>query len=361
MKAGRVTVITLSYNNLEFYQECLKSIIKQTYTDIEWLLCDDCSDEFKKYENRIKDFLDENTGNISNYVIHHNKRNLGVVKNYKQAIDMATGEYIFYLAIDDMFYDEKVLEDIVTYFTDTGLQIFTGFREKFYEDGRRKILPYPYESELLMNGSIEEVFRKAIRLGLIAGACTPFRKELIDKYGFVEEGYMHLEDWPRYLNLMKNGVGIGFMDRCFIKYRAGGITGENKSDAIKKDIRKLLNDYLKPPYSDIENAMKNKKYIIAWGSSGGFSKYHKQWEEISQRKIDFVVDKNEKKWGNIVDGKQVFSPEKILELQKEDIFVLVFSQVYYVEIAKELEKMGLTEGQEFDLLSEDTILWGKGK
>lgn len=361
MKKERISVITLSYNNLEYYKECLKSITQQNYKDIEWILCDDYSDEFAKYESSIKEFLENNTGNIKNYVIHHNERNIGVVKNYKQAIDMATGEYIFYLAIDDMFYDETVLGDVEKYFVDTGLQIFTGFREMFYEDGRRKKLPYSYEVELLKNGSIEDVFRKAIRLGLIAGACTPFRKELVDKYGFLEEGYMHLEDWPRYLYLMKNGVRIGFIDRCLIKYRAGGITGEHKSDAIKKDIRKVLNEYLRPPYSDIENAMKNKKYIIAWGCSGGFLKYYEKWEEIFQRKIDFIVDKDEKKWGSEVVGKQVFSPEKILELQKEDVFVLVFSQMYYVEIAKELEQMGLTEGQEFDLLYDNTVIWGEGK
>ena len=113
MIKGRISVITLSYNNLDYYSGCLKSIISQTYDNIEWILCDDCSESFD--EKEIREFLDKDSGNLKNIIIHHNNENLGVVKNYRQAIDMATGEYIFYLAIDDMFYDENVLSDVMEY------------------------------------------------------------------------------------------------------------------------------------------------------------------------------------------------------------------------------------------------------
>lgn len=42
-----------------------------------------------------------------------------------------------------------------------------------------------------------------------------------------------------------------------------------------------------------------------------------------------------------------------------EIYVLVFSQMYYVEIAEELESMGLVEGIQFDVISREVIIWGK--
>lgn len=122
----RISVITLAYNNLEYYEECLKSIVEQKYKEIEWILCDDCSENFIYVEKDIRKYLKEHKGNINNVIIHHNKKNMGVVKNYEQAVKMASGEYIFYLAIDDMFYDEYVLSDVVKYFKKTNYEIFGG-------------------------------------------------------------------------------------------------------------------------------------------------------------------------------------------------------------------------------------------
>jgi len=353
----RISVITLAYNNLEYYKECLKSIVEQKYKEIEWILCDDCSENFIYVEKDIRKYLKEHKGNINNVIIHHNKKNMGVVKNYEQAVKMASGEYIFYLAIDDMFYDEYVLSDVVKYFKKTNYEIFGGYWEMFYDDGSRRIQPLQGQVEFLKNESQEKIFHRFIRVPLVVGSCTPFKKQLVEKYGFIDKGYKHLEDWPRYLKLIKNGVRIGFIDRCLIKYRAGGITTEIKNKDLILDYKRLLGEYMKLPYSDILNAMKEKKYIIAWGCSGGFIKYYKDWEVISNRTIDIIVDKNKEKWGSTVEGKKVFSPEKISEMNINEIYVLVFSQMYYVEIAEELESMGLVEGIQFDVISREVIIW----
>ena len=53
----RISVITLAYNNLEYYEECLKSIVEQKYKEIEWILCDDCSENFIYVEKDIRKYL----------------------------------------------------------------------------------------------------------------------------------------------------------------------------------------------------------------------------------------------------------------------------------------------------------------
>lgn len=361
MNTARISVITLSYHNLEYYAECLQSIIRQTYENIEWILCDDCSSNFGEYEEKIWKLLKEDSGNIQSIQIHHNEKNLGVVENYKQAIDMATGEYIFYLAIDDLFYDADVLSEVVKYFQETGLEIFGGYWEYFYEDGRKQVYPHTSVVSLLRQGTVAEIFQKFIRIPMLVGACTPFKKQLVKDWGFVEKGYTHLEDWPRYVRLLENGVRIGFLERGLVKYRDGGITTGILSlpvdSSLAHDYKKLLGKYMQPPYSNLLGAMKEKKYVIAWGSSGGFVNCHKEWEELTGRKIDLLVDKSQEKWGTFVEGLEVFPTEKIWELPKEDIFVLVFSQTYYLEIAQELESRGLVEGQQFDILSREVVVW----
>lgn len=354
MKREIVSVVILAYNNYNYYKECLDSILKQTYSLIEIIISDDASSNFE--QNTIEKYINsKKKDNIVNVLIRKNERNSGIVKNYEKALSLAQGEYIFYLSIDDMFYDEKVLEDVVKYFRKTSYEIFTGYRETFFEDGTKRIEPYPHQVKVLKNDSLDKIFKRNIRNPMIAGACTPFRKSMIEKYGFVEKGYIHLEDWPRYVGLMERGIRIGFFDRKLIKYRAGGITTNFTNEDLIKDFGKFMSKYRYEPYSNVFSNIHKRKYLAGWGCSGGFTKCYDGLEKILDKRIDFLVDKNAEVWGSKVFDITIFPIEKILKYQKEDIFILIFSSVFYSEIADELEKMGFEEGEDFELISEPMV------
>lgn len=364
----RITVITLSYNNLEFYRDCLESVLQQDYENIEWILCDDASDDFEKYAVRIEDMLDEHSQKLQSVNIVHNEHNLGIIKNYRQAIDMAKGKYIFYLAIDDQFYDEHVLSDVVHYFQETGKDICTGYLEVISVTGETTGIVHPSVAtvKLLKNKEQEKLLSRFMRVCLIAGANTPFRKSIVDKCGFVPEGYVCIEDWPRYLYYLEGGVSFGFIDKKLIKYRKGGVTtnilDEQTNTSVLDDVFRVCNKYMNAPYNNYLTTLCNRKIIIAWGASAGFAFCHKEWELLNHREVDFLVDKSKCLQGTVVEGIKVDLPDIIHEYDKKDIFVLVFSESYYPDIADELEKeFGLQEGEDFDIVSRATIVWQRMK
>ena len=89
-----LSVIIPVYNAEKYIEDCLESIIKQTYKNLEIILVDDGStdnsyklcENYMSKDNRIKVFHKENGGVSS-------ARNLG--------IDNASGEYITFVDIDD--------------------------------------------------------------------------------------------------------------------------------------------------------------------------------------------------------------------------------------------------------------------
>ena len=99
----KVTVIVPVYNVEKYIGNCVESIIKQKYHNIEIILIDDGSidksgkicDEYSKKDKRIK-------------VIH--KKNNGVSSARNSGIDNATGDYICFVDGDDY-----VTEDYVEY------------------------------------------------------------------------------------------------------------------------------------------------------------------------------------------------------------------------------------------------------
>ena len=91
---GKVSIIVPVYNVEKYIDDCVKSLLDQTYDNIEVILVDDGSrdssgvicDNYAGAENRIK-------------VIH--KDNGGLVSARKAGVDCATGDYIFNLDGDD--------------------------------------------------------------------------------------------------------------------------------------------------------------------------------------------------------------------------------------------------------------------
>ncbi len=94
MSKAKISVIIPIYNVEKYLSRCVDSVLSQTLTDIEIILVDDGSpdgcgticDEYKKKDGRIK-------------VVH--KKNGGLSSARNAGLDIAEGEYTFFLDSDD--------------------------------------------------------------------------------------------------------------------------------------------------------------------------------------------------------------------------------------------------------------------
>ncbi len=90
-----------------------------------------------------------------------------------------------------------------------------------------EILPTEEEIDLLSSSS-RELFERLCVNNFISGASTYHSRELFEKYGYFDEKYVLLEDYPKYLNLSRDNVHIHFMDRITKIYRLGGVSTAKK-------------------------------------------------------------------------------------------------------------------------------------
>lgn len=236
------TVIILSYNNLQYIEECLQSVLNQDYKYIEIIVSDDCSDNFDMI--KIEKYINDNKkDNIVSFIINRNEKNLGIVRNLNKAIKLATGNYFMNLACDDKIYDKNVISDIVVFFEKTGHLAITGFIEWCNEDMEKLNRHYPdkYTMEYVNNKKPIEVYKKLCEGNFLAGPGFSYSSELISLYGYYDEEYKFIEDYSRYLYLTRNGCCIGFMDRIIISYRVGGISTSPGNTDKEMEIRNQFN------------------------------------------------------------------------------------------------------------------------
>lgn len=94
----KVSIIIPVYNVELYIERCVRSVMAQTYTDIECILVDDSSldQSMAKCERILLDYH----GPISFKSLHH-QHNRGLSAARNTGTEIATGEYVFYLDSDD--------------------------------------------------------------------------------------------------------------------------------------------------------------------------------------------------------------------------------------------------------------------
>ena len=109
MQNIKVSIIIPVYNVEPYIERCIKSVLRQTYRNLEVILVDDCSpdrsmDLAKEYINKN---LNENSDLQFLFLKHDHNRGLSAARN--TGIDAATGEYVYFLDSDD-----EITEDCIS-------------------------------------------------------------------------------------------------------------------------------------------------------------------------------------------------------------------------------------------------------
>ena len=98
-----VSVVIPTFNKGQFIEKTLKSVVNQTYRNIEVILVDNGSSDDTR--SRIQDFTSKNVGNFK---IINLEMNLGPSNARNEGILASSGKYVFFLDGDDLFFQEKI-------------------------------------------------------------------------------------------------------------------------------------------------------------------------------------------------------------------------------------------------------------
>lgn len=222
MNKDKVSIIVPVYNVEKYLEKCLKSLISQSYKNIEIILIDDGSkdnsgricDEYKRKDSRIK-------------VIH--KENAGVSEARNSGIQKATGKYLCFVDADDFVMDnyvEYMHQLIVKDSSDIAIctKMFSNFNEKQTSE------------EVIENLDGENAIIRILNYRMPIGVYSRiFKKDLIEdnRIRFLKDIYM--------------GEGFNFNVACFQKakkvivsnykvyyYRRNNATSATTKFSIKK-------------------------------------------------------------------------------------------------------------------------------
>jgi glycosyltransferase len=213
----KVSVITIIYNNCAYIGQCIQSVAKQTYPDIEHIVIDGCSTDgsqpvIESYKTHLACYISEKDNGL------YNALNKGISKS--------SGDIIGILHSDDLFYDSETISKVVSVFENTNADLVYAKGKYVSKENINKVKRiYP---------SNPFVKRRLI-FGWIPLHTTIFvRREVFEKYGLYEEDYRIAGDYEISLRWFTNDtIKKVYLNEWVVKMRVGGKSTTAKLQKLK--------------------------------------------------------------------------------------------------------------------------------
>jgi len=205
-KNVKISVIVPVYNVEAYLSECLESILQQSMTSIEVICVNDGSPDnslsilntFADKDNRVTVITQENQG-------------VSVARN--TALEVATGEFIYFMDSDDLLSDETAFEQMVSFMDADNLDVLS-FNSKSFGLSHKDII-FDIPENVLMTGK-EYLKYVGVHVALWSRL---FRKSVIDEIDFSFIAGYWAEDAEAIPRLMYASQKVKHIKDQFLLYR----------------------------------------------------------------------------------------------------------------------------------------------
>ena len=216
----KVSVITTTFNTGKTVEDTIKSVLNQTYSDIEYIIIDDES-------------TDDTLGTVNKYKDKITKivsaKHSGIFGALNTGVSLATGEIVAILNSDDFYISNDVIETVVNEFTKAGVDCVWGDIVIIDKNDTDKIVrnwkSSPYE---------EGKFQKG---------CHPphpaffVKRAVYEKYGLFRTDLWTSADYELVLRFLeKNRISSSYIPKVLTKMRNGGQSSKGFYNWIRGNI-----------------------------------------------------------------------------------------------------------------------------
>ena len=247
MEQPLVSVTVITYNSSKTVLETLDSIKAQTYQNLELIVSDDCSTD--DTVELCRNWIEQNKDRFVRTELLTVEKNTGVAGNCNRAGAACRGEWGKGIAGDDILMPNCV-QDCMDYVAEHPDTIYLFGKQKAFgaSEERCKEIDAVFDYSFF-SMTQEQQWHRLVFDGNCVPATTLFYNRMADqKVGIKnDERIPLLEDWPKWINLLRAGVKLHFVDKVLVNYRVGGISTGNRTSLNMYRSGRLFDFYYRIP------------------------------------------------------------------------------------------------------------------
>lgn len=221
----KVSIITICYNSALTIRETIKSVIRQGYTDLEYLIIDGGSTDetlniIEKYREKIS------------YVVTETDR--GISDAFNKGIKASTGDVIGIINSDD-FLAENAVKNIAQY-ADKYRHMDVFYGDMAVINGRGEIYICRPQEEI---SNIKHHF-------MLCHPSVFIRREAYKRYGLYDMEYRYAMDYELLSRFYNAGAAFQYVPELLAYFRKGGTSKANARMTVDESIKVSIRNGTEP-------------------------------------------------------------------------------------------------------------------
>lgn len=257
-----VSIIVPCYNQAQYLNEALQSVLDQTYENWECIIVNDGSPD--NTEEVAQKWIDKD-----NRFIYLFKENGGLSSARNAGIVMANGGFILPLDADDKIAPNYIELAVFSFQEDDSIKLVYCKAEKFGNEMGIWDLP-PFSM-------------KGIATQNMIFCSSMYRKSEWERFGGYDMNMINgFEDWEFWIALLKNGGNVKCLDCIGFYYR---MKPNSMIQVLDKEKKKKLHEYMSVKHADFFVAQLGSFIHLNLVAESAKTKWH-----YKLKKKKFVVD-----------------------------------------------------------------------
>lgn len=217
-----VSIIVTTYNSSKYVFETLESAKAQTYQNIELIVSDDCSTD--NTVEICQEWIAKNKERFVRTELITAEKNTGIPANCNRGVKAAQGEWVKFIAGDDILYKNCIENNIIYAKNNISAEIIFSQVQLLFQDtnnSSKNSIIYPLEDDAkLFSYDALNQYKNLLIKNFVWSAPSSFIKtETLKKMGLFDEQYKYIEDYPFWLKATKNNIKLYFYPTITAYYR----------------------------------------------------------------------------------------------------------------------------------------------
>ena len=229
-----VTIVIPCYNHAEYVQDSIRSVLNQTYVNIELIIIDDGSTD--QSVNKIKEMIVECEQKFTRFEFR-DRPNKGLSNTLNEALGWANGEYFSVLASDDQMLPEKTKLQVSAFKPDI-VGVFGGVN-------------IINDKNEIISSRVREYSESNFDDIILTKHDLPASSQMFEKNALKEAGgynpNVKVEDWDILLRISKLNKKMVYIPEVLINYRKHDTNISSNSKFMYEEMSKILDQYMGEP------------------------------------------------------------------------------------------------------------------
>ena len=217
----KVSIITVVYNGVKTIEQTIKSVLSQTYPNIEYIIVDGMSND------GTKEIVNNYKKNVACFI---SEKDEGIYDAMNKGVKHATGDIIGIINSDD-WYAMDAVENVIRIFQKEEVDVVYGEMKMIHLGGHMSTVK---------NGALEDIVYR-----MVMPHPTAFvKKEVYEKVGLFDQKYKIAADYDLFLRMYLNGITMKEIKQVLAYFRVGGVSTENLFQCAN-ETREIAEHYAK--------------------------------------------------------------------------------------------------------------------